>query len=208
MASRVRTDSWISAPSITPQPDKTTPIRLDFAMTLPSFHDLFHRFTNDRRIFHHMDPGRLQGSDLLVRCALSSRNDRSGMAHPPTGGGCDPCDKTHHGFSHMGLDIFGRILLGISPDLADQHNGLCASVFLKQTQNIHEIRSVDRIPTDTHAGGLSQTQKGQLPDDLIGQGAASGHHSYLSFFMNKSGHDSDLAFLRSDDPGTVGADQP
>src|SRR5262249_36855911 len=57
-------------------------------------------------------------------------------------------------------------------------------------------------------GGLAQAEVGQLPDRLVGQGAAAADDADRPGLVDVAGHDADLALARRDDAGAVRPDQP
>ena len=66
---------------------------------------------------------------------------------------------------------------------------------------------MDRVAADSHRGGLSHAQLGDLVDRLVGERPRAADDSDAALLVDVPGHDPDLAFPGRDDPGTVGADE-
>ena len=75
-------------------------------------------------------------------------------------------------------------------------------------KHVDERGADDRVAADADAGGLAQAEVGQLPDGLVGQGAAAADDADRAGLVDVAGHDADLALAGRDDAGAVGADQP
>src|SRR5690606_41766153 len=65
----------------------------------------------------------------------------------------------------------------------------------------------DRVAADAHRGRLAEAVVGQLLDRLVGEGAGAAHHADAAGLVDVAGHDADLALVRRDDAGAVGAHQ-
>src|SRR5690606_763339 len=80
-------------------------------------------------------------------------------------------------------------------------------VFLEQLQNVDEVRTRDRVTTDTHARGLTETIISSLLNSFIGQGTGAGHNTYFTWLVDVTRHNTDLTFTGSDNTGAVRTNQ-
>ena len=62
-------------------------------------------------------------------------------------------------------------------DLADHHDALGLSVLLEGLETVDEVGARQRVAADAEAGGLAETEAGELPDGLVGQGSGAGDHA-------------------------------
>ena len=147
--------------------------------------------------------------ELGRRGALAAGDDGAGVAHASTGRGGGAGDEADDGLVGVAVlaDPVGGVLLGLAAYLADHDDALGLGVVGEALQTVDEVGAVERVSTDAHAGGLAQAHGGGLCDGLVGQGAGAGHHADLSLGVDVPRHDADLALVRLDDAGAVGADQ-
>src|SRR6266540_800952 len=73
---------------------------------------------------------------------------------------------------------------------------------------MHEVGSDEGIPTDADAGRLTESIRGELMDDFVGQGAAAGYDADLSRLADLAGDDSHLALAGRDESGAIRPDEP
>src|SRR5207245_1311010 len=118
-----------------------------------------------------------------------------------------PGYKTHHRLLHMSFHVRGRGLFGISTYLTDHDDGVRVRVVIEQSQHVQEVGADDGIAADADAGGLADTQFGQLAYRFISQGARARNHADVAVQMDAPGHDTDLALARRDNSRTVRSDQ-
>src|SRR5258706_14695223 len=97
--------------------------------------------------------------------------------------------------------------LGISANLTDHDDGVRVRVVIEQLQGVQEVGADDGIAADADAGGLADTQFGQLAHGFISQGARAGNDADVAFQVDAPGHDTDLALARRDNSRTVWSDQ-
>src|SRR5580704_427692 len=72
------------------------------------------------RAHRDIDTGGLKSCDLVGRSAVSARNDRSRMTHPPTLRRSLPGDECDHGLLKVLLDVVSRLFLGGAADFANE----------------------------------------------------------------------------------------
>ena len=80
-------------------------------------------------------------------------------------------------------------------------------ILFKKLQHVCKVQPFDRIAADTDSRGLTETERGQLPDRFIGQRTGAGNDSDRPPSADSSGQDADLAFIESNEPRTVRPDQ-
>ena len=77
-------------------------------------------------------------------------------------------------------------------------------IFIEEPDGIDEVRADDWIAADTDAGRLTDLPLRELPDRFVGQRSTARNHADVSFEMNMSRHDSDLALPGEMIPGQLG----
>ena len=66
-------------------------------------------------------------------------------------------------------------------------------VGVEQLDDVQVRGAVDRVAADADAGGLADAAAGELPDGLVGQGAAAGDDADVALLVNVAGRDADAA---------------
>jgi len=116
-----------------------------------------------------VNPGLLHRLDLLLGAPLTAGDDGSGVAHAAARRRGEAGDEADDRLLDTGLlEELGGFFLGSAPDLADHDNGLGLRVAQEEVEAIDEVGTVDRIATDTDAGGLSQADGRGLGHRLVG----------------------------------------
>lgn len=183
----------------------------DALAQLQPLHFLVQLLAHLRGAACHDDARPLQRVDLVLGTALAARNDGTSVAHATTRGRSETGDERDH---RLGLDalvvlqqVFGGLLLSNSADLADHDDALGLGIAQEDLQAVDEVGAVEGVAADAHAQRLAQTDLGGLVHGLVGEGARPRHDSDAAPLVDVAGHDADLAALRGDDAGAVGADQ-
>ena len=107
----------------------------------------------------------------------------------------------------MSLHKVRGLFLGVAADFSDHDYGFGLGIAVEQVQRIDEIGADDGVTTDADGGGLSDAALRQLMHRFVGQRAGARDDADRSFFVNRGGHDADLAFAGRDDAGTIGTDE-
>lgn len=158
-----------------------------------------------------MHSGVLEGLDLLLGASLSSGDDGSGVTHTTARGRRETSNERHNGFGTSArvvlLEELGSILFVVASNLTDEDDSLGLGVANEDIEAIDKVGAVEGISSDSDAERLAEADVGGLVDGLVGQSSGSRHDSDLSLLVNVAGHDTNLAFLRLDNSGAVGADQ-
>src|SRR5690606_37143275 len=84
------------------------------------------------------DAGDFQRRELLVRGALATGDDGTGMAHAFALGGGHTGDVGYHRLADIRLDVGRGLFLGGTADLADHHDRLGARILLEHRQDVDE----------------------------------------------------------------------
>lgn len=74
-------------------------------------------------------------------------------------------------------------------------------------KTINEVRAVEGISTNSDTQRLTKTDSCRLVHRLVGEGSGSRDDADDSLLVNVAGHDSDLAFLGTNDARTIRADE-
>ena len=101
---------------------------------------------------------------FLAGCIpLASGDDGAGVTHAFAGWCRCTGDKRRHWFGHMIFDVLGCLLFSVATDLSDHDDCFGGRVIFKHFQHIEMAGPIDRVSTDTDAGGLADVTGGQLP---------------------------------------------
>mmetsp|Transcript_18595 Transcript_18595/g.27281 ORF Transcript_18595/g.27281 Transcript_18595/m.27281 type:complete len:207 (+) Transcript_18595:148-768(+) len=149
-------------------------------------------------------------SSKLFRCAtLSSCDDGSSMTHTTPWGSSHSGNETNHWFVRvaMFLEPLCSFFLGASADLSNHDNTFSLRIISKSFKTIDEICSVERISTNSHTSTLTESSSGGLMNGLICQCSTAADYTDISFFVNVSRHDTNLALPRFDNTRTVRANE-
>src|SRR5262249_4862437 len=118
------------------------------------------------------------------------------MAHALAGRSGLSGDKRCHRLSDVLFDKFRRLLFRAAADLTHHQDRLRSRIILEELQGIDERGAYDWITPEADAGRLSESKIGELPNRLIGQGAAAADEADRSRLVDVAGHDADLALAR------------
>src|SRR5579872_7087615 len=151
---------------------------------------------------------RLEGRILVGRRPAATGHDGTRVAHPLARRCGHTCDVGDDRLAHVLADVTRRGLLTRPSDLADENDALGAGVALKEIQHVDEAHARHRVAADAYATALTEAGAGRLKHGFVGQRARTGDDPDGAFLVNEARHDADLAFLGSNDTGTIGTDQP
>src|SRR3989338_7899785 len=154
-----------------------------------------------------MDAAFLHHRELVIRAALTARDDRTGMAHALAFRRGNARDETDYRLLHVVLDPARAFFLVAAADLADHDDRIGIRVVVEQLHHIDMLHAVDRIAADADAGRLPHAQRGELPDRLVSQRAGARYHADAALLVDVPRHDADLDFVRRNQPRTVRPDQ-
>src|SRR5579859_153340 len=154
----------------------------------------------------HWDSRSLQSRNFALRGTGIAGNDRARVPHAFPWRGRTPADKGHNRLAHR-LDIFGRILLVASSDLAAYHDHLRLWIFLEEFQMVGEGRADDGVAADTDAGRLPDPRLSEECHNLIGECARAGDEADRTWLEDLVRDNADLALSRRAQAWAVGADQ-
>src|SRR5690554_3915833 len=172
-----------------------------------SAHRFFESFADLGRRARDGDTGCFHGLELLFGRAFATGDDRAGVTHALSGRGRGAGDEARHGLAHVGLYPCRGFFFSRATDLANHDDGFGVGVVLEKFERVDEVHAVDRVTTDTDAGALPDTQRGELTDSLVGQRAGAADHADFALEVNMTGHDADLALAQADDAGAVRTEQ-
>src|SRR3990172_10775025 len=103
-------------------------------------------------------------------------------------------NKSDHRFPNIISYILGSLFLGCPPNFADHHDRISPRILIKQFQGIDKISSNNWISSDPNTCRLPDPAGAELPDCFVSQSPASGDHSSVTFTVDSSRHDPNLAF--------------
>ncbi len=147
--------------------------------------------------------------DLLFGSALATSNDGAGVTHAAARGRGLASNEAKYGQLAVvvGSEPGSGLLLGLTTDLADHDDALGLGVVDELAQAVDEVGAVEGVATNAHDGGLAKASSGSLVDGLVGEGARARDDANLAGHMDVTRHDSDFAFARLNNAGTVRADE-
>src|SRR5712671_6472935 len=154
------------------------------------------------------DAGGFHRGHLLCRRPFTSGDDGAGVTHPTAGRRGLAADEADDRLGDVGLDEGGRLFLRGPADLADHHDRGGVGIALEELEHVDEVRPVDRVAPDAHAGRLAEPAPGELVDHLVGERAAARDHTHAADLVDVARHDPDLGLARRDQARAVGADEP
>src|SRR5579863_6039130 len=154
------------------------------------------RLANFSRRLRYVDTGSLHRLDLLCGCSFASRDDGSRMTHAASRRRRLSGDEADHRFADLLPDEFGCCFLGAAADFADHDDSFGFRIVVEQPDGIDEIRSNDWVATDANRGRLPDATRAELVNRLIRQRPRARNDANVSFLVNMSWHDADLALAR------------
>ena len=89
------------------------------------------------------------------------------------GGAVVPAMKRRDRLLHLLLDELRRALLGAAADLADHDDAVRVRVGLEELEHVDEVHAADRVAADADARRLTDAERGELPDGLVGERAGA-----------------------------------
>ena len=147
-------------------------------------------------------------SILSCRPPLAAGDDGAGVAHAPAGRRGEAGDEADDGLGELlRADEVGGLLLRRAADLADHDDGLGFLVASEEGQAVDEVGAGDGVTADADAGRLPEPRSAGLAHRLVGQRARARDDADPAAPVDVARHDADLALVRRDDAGAVGADQ-
>ncbi|KAF5034668.1 hypothetical protein DSECCO2_593690 [anaerobic digester metagenome] len=93
-----------------------------------------------------------------------------------------------------------------APNFTNHYNTFGLRVIHKKLNRIAGGSSDNRIATYTNGGGLSQAGFGELVNSFVSEGAGTAYNTHHTFFMYKSGHNTNFGFIGGDDTRTIWPD--
>src|SRR5690606_34802410 len=172
----------------------------------PSEHAL-EKLAHLGRVLGDLDATGFHHRQLLLGGALATGDDGAGMAHALARRGGDAGDEADHRLLHVRLDPVGGFFLVAAADLADHDDRIGIRILVEELQDVGVLEAVDRVAADADGRGLSQAERGELADRLVGQGAGARYHPDAALHVDVARHDADLEFIGSDDTGAIGSEQ-
>ena len=96
---------------------------------------------------------------------------RAGVSHPLAWRRGRAGNETGDRLGHSRLDELGGLLFSGAAYLANHHHALGLRIGFEHLQTVDEVGAVDRVASDTHGGGLTQLQQGELVNRFVGESA-------------------------------------
>ena len=129
------------------------------------------------------------------------------MAHAASGRRGLAGDEADHGLSYVLLDVLRGDFFRIAADFANQHDCVCVRIFVEHAHSVQEAGADDGIAADSDTCGLANAKLRKLIHGFVSQRAAAADKTDLTLLVDRARHDSDFAFSRRNNPGTVRADE-
>ncbi len=85
-----------------------------------------------------------------------------------------------------------RSFFCIFSDLSDHDDSFCLRILEELCEYIYEIGSIERVSSDSDAGGLSELDCGGLMDGFVRQSATARNDADRTGTVDVTGHDADL----------------
>src|SRR5260221_10989606 len=155
-----------------------------------------------------LDAGSLERGALLLGRPFAAGDDGPSVSHALAGGGRRSGDESCDRLLHARLDVSRGALFGLAADLADHDYAVGTWIGVEERQDVDEVQARHRIAADADAGGLTNSEGGELAHGLVGERTRSRDDPNPSRAVDVPGHDADLASPGGDDPRAVWADEP
>ena len=144
-----------------------------------------------------MAPAACKDSILLLRIRREVLDQGAGMAHAPLSWGMLANYQCNDGLLQAGAaQMFRRLLLFGSADLADRHHSLSFPICEEQIEAVDKTRAVNRISPNADRRRLAKPAICQLAHDLAGQGRRPRHDADNAAARSIGRHHADLAHAR------------
>src|SRR5947209_20606247 len=137
-----------------------------------------------RGTLHRVDARGAHGGVFIFRRALTSADDRAGVAHAAARRSGLAGDEADHGLLYMRFDEFRSAFFGIAADFADHHDGVRIGIVVEEADRLQERCDDDGIASDSDAGGLADTEMCWLVHGFVGQRAEASHQAELDLLLN------------------------
>src|SRR5690606_244291 len=148
-----------------------------------------------------------QCSKLLVGSTFAAGDDCTSVTHALACRSSYTSDVGHNRLGYIGLDVGCSFFFSATADLTDHDDRFGLRIVLEHFQDVDEVGARDRVATDTHAGGLTETGVSGLLYRFVGQGAGAGDDAHFTWQVDVPGLDAGLALAGGDDARAVGPDQ-
>ena len=110
----------------------------------------------------------LKGGEFLLSRPFATGDDGASVAHTLTWRCSRSRNESNDGLGDVVSSPCGSFLFGIAADF-DHHDGFGLRVCLKGSQAFDEAGAVDRVATDTDAGGLTFVDAHRLGDGFVSE---------------------------------------
>src|SRR6516162_3525805 len=171
---------------------------------LQALQDLPGELSGFRRSPADLHSGRLEGLLLGGRRSRRAGHDGARVAHRLAFRSGESRDIADDRLGHVGLDVVGRTLLGVTADLTDHHDDLGVGILLEALDGVDVGGADDRVPTDADRCG--EPEIAQFVHHLVRQRARLGHQPDGTGSGDVGGGDADQRLTRGDDAWTVRSD--
>jgi len=174
-----------------------------------SLHELGHLLAHLGWVAHDMNASGLESSDLLSSSTLTTSNDGTGVAHTAAWGRGLASDEADNGQVAVVVRTkpLSGFLLGLTTDLTNHDDTFGFGIIDELSEHINEVSTVERVTANTDNRRLAKSLGSRLVNSLVGQSTRAGHDTDFTLRVDVTRHDTDLAFARLDDTGTVRANQ-
>ncbi len=158
--------------------------------------------------FGDRDARGVECGDFIRSGALAAGDDGACMSHAFAGRRLTPCDEGGNGFfGHVFPDPFRGFFFGGAADLADEEDGECVGVCLKEFQDVDEVHVLDGVAADADGGCLSDAGVRELERRLIGEGAGARDEPDMSGLCDAGRGDAEFCLIRRQESRAVGAEE-
>ena len=118
------------------------------------------------------------------------------------------CNEANNWFAHVILSPASRFNFHLSANLANDDYTFCFWISFKQFQAVFHGSADNGVTANTDSRGLTQACIYTLINSFISECSGFGDYTNIPFFADESGHDTQLAFVHSNNSRTVGANHP
>src|SRR5690242_7320612 len=132
-----------------------------------------HGFADQRGTFRHANACGFKSRNFISGRTLAAGDDGAGMAHAASWRRGATGNKTDNRFGDLLLNELCCQFLSGAADFSNDDDPARFLIFIHQPESIDEGGSDDGVTSNPNAGGLSDAERGELPDRFVGQSSTA-----------------------------------
>jgi hypothetical protein len=173
------------------------------------FHQHGHGLTHLGGVVDDVNASLFKSADFIKSTALATGDDGTSVTHSSAWrSGLTSNEGDNWEVAMIVLwEPISSLFLGLTTDFTDHNNTMSLWVLNKSLKNIDEVGAIERITTNTDNSWLTKSNAASLVNSLVSQGAWTRHDTDVTWGVNVTWHDTNLAFTWLDDTWAIGSDE-